>query len=145
MQIYPQLVQTNLEAEKASMSYTTAATGSSPEVTEKVSEDSQALHSAIETLAKGIQIVGDELLSLSNDSLPLQQSMEKAQEVLSTMDASIKETNSLLDAIHSNISIVEQDLSSLKQVYEDQRVASYDGTFYWKITGVYDKMSKNFS
>ena len=145
MQIYPLIAQTNPEAEKASLSHTTATTGSSPEVTEKVSEDSQALHATIETLANGTHVVGDELLSLSNDSLPLHQSIEKAEEMLSTIEASIKETNTLLEAIHSNISIVEQDLSSLKQACEDQQVASYDGTFFWKITGVQDKMSKNFS
>lgn len=145
MQIYTHLVKTNPEAETANPSYTATTTESSTTVTDKcMSEHSQAVHATIEILNDGTHALGEEVLGLSNDALPLQQSIEKIEEASSAMEGTIKESNSLMEAINSNISILQQDLSLLKQAYEDHQIASYDGTLFWKIAGVHDKMSKNF-
>jgi hypothetical protein len=66
-----------------------------------------------------------------------------ADKLLETTKTSIEESNSLLAAINTNMLILQQNLSLLKQTYEDQQVSSYDGTLVWKITQFQDKMSKN--
>ena len=134
---------TNVEIKRPDPSNTITTTEIATDMTEGSSDNSKVLHSVIDTLADGTHNVAEELISLNSESIPLSQTVDKTEDLLSSVKTSIEESNNLLDAMHSSISMLHQDLSLLKQMYEDQQVASYDGTLYWKITEVRDKMSKN--
>lgn len=131
------------QLENSSLSHTTTTTETDRDVIEKFSEDLKALHSVIDTLVNGSHNLADELSSLNSDFIPLSQTIEKTDSLLPTVKTSIEESNNMLAAMESNISMLQQNLFLLKQLYEDQQAASYDGTLFWKITGVRDKMSKN--
>lgn len=131
---------TNMQMERCDLSYkATTTTGA----TEKISDVLKNLHSVIDLLASGIHTLNDELSTLNSGSLPQSQSLETTDKLLSKSKMSVDESNSVLTAMHSNISILQQDLSILKQNYEDRQITSYDGTLIWKITGFQAKMSKN--
>jgi chromosome segregation ATPase len=137
--------ETNMEMETSDVSYktTTTTATTAPGATEKFSDDLKNLYDTIDLLSSGTHTLKDELKSLDSESVPQSQSLEMADKLLETTKTSIEESNSLLAAINTNMLILQQNLSLLKQTYEDQQVSSYDGTLVWKITQFQDKMSKN--
>jgi hypothetical protein len=99
----------------------------------------------IDLLSGGIYSLKDELIRLSDSSLQQSESLETTDKVLSMIKTSVEESNNVLSAINTNLLIVQQELSSLKLKFEEQQIASYDGTFVWKISQFQEKMSKDIS
>lgn len=99
----------------------------------------------IDLLSGGIYSLKDELIRLSDSSLQQSESLETTDKVLSMTKTSVEESNNVLNAINTNLLIVQQELSSLKLKFEEQQITSYDGTFVWKITQFQEKMSKYIS
>jgi len=99
----------------------------------------------IDLLSGGIYSLKDELIHLSDSSLQQSESLETTDKVLSMVKTSVEESNNVLNALNTNLLIVQQELSSLKLKFEEQQITSYDGTFVWKITQFQEKMSKYIS
>ncbi|CAF5019941.1 unnamed protein product, partial [Rotaria sp. Silwood1] len=59
----------------------------------------------------------------------------------STLKLSIQETTTYLDGIKPNQEILYQEVTSLKQKFDDMQFISYDGTLLWKITNVSSNMA----
>jgi chromosome segregation ATPase len=136
--------ESNMEMETSDVSYkATTTTTTTSGVTEKFKDDVENLHETINILSSGGRLLKDELTNLNSESQQQSQSVETIDKMLPTIKTSIEETNNLLTAMHTNMQILQQDLSILKQKYDDQQVTSYDGTLVWKISQFHDKMSKN--
>ncbi len=111
--------------------------------TDKFIDDLQHLHETVELLSNGIHILDDELKHLTSESLQQSQSIETIDKILPMAKTSIEESNNMINAMNTNLAILQQELSSLKQKYEDLYATSYDGTLIWKISQFQEKMSKN--
>jgi archaellum component FlaC len=120
---------------------TTAATTTS--APERLSDDLKNFHNMIDLLSSGIHTFNDELIRLNSESLEQSQSTEMTDKLLSEIKTSIEELNNLLTAVNTNVTLLQQELSLLKQQYDDHQIASYNGTLIWKISGFQEKMSKN--
>ena len=107
---------------------------------DKMTDDLRNLKDTIGVLSHGVQSLNDELISVNNESVQQSQSLEETEKSLLSIKTSIEESNNLLTAISTNIQILQQDLTILKQKYEDQRISSYDGVLVWKISRFNEKM-----
>jgi hypothetical protein len=120
---------------------TTAATTTS--TVETFNDDSKYFDEMIKLFSDTIYTLNDETIRLSSESLQQSQSIEAADQFLSTIKISIEESKNLVSAMDNNMMFLQQELFSLKQKYDDRQFTSYDGTLIWKITKFQEKMSKN--
>jgi chromosome segregation ATPase len=130
-----------LETSDVLSKVTTTVTTSA--ATDKFIDDIRNLKDTVSVISNGVQSLNDELTSVDNESVQQSQSLEATEKILSTTQTSIEESNNLLTAMTTNVRILQQDLTILKQKYEDQQVSSYDGVLVWKISRFQEKMSKN--
>ncbi|CAF1347485.1 unnamed protein product [Rotaria sp. Silwood1] len=93
-------------------------------------------------LPSGIQILNDDTQSLSSESSRLLSSIQSLAQHFSSIKFSIQEESSFLNGIKINQEILQQDIESLKQKIDNTQYVSYDGTFTWRITHIYEKMCK---
>ncbi|CAF5142182.1 unnamed protein product, partial [Rotaria sp. Silwood1] len=91
-------------------------------------------------LPSGIQILNDDTQSLSSESSRLLSSIQSLAQHFSSIKFSIQEESSFLNGIKINQEILQQDIESLKQKIDNTQYVSYDGTFTWRITHIYEKM-----
>jgi chromosome segregation ATPase len=111
--------------------------------TEKYKNEFEHFYEMIDLLSLGIGTLNEDLTRLNSESLQQTQSLETADKVISKIQLSTEESNSMLEGMNTNLNILRQDLLSLKQRYENRQVTSYDGTLIWKIGQFQEKMSKN--
>lgn len=145
-----ELVQfnTHLEQEKMDVVYdnmtatTTASTTTANFVPDENEIQQGYIQDTIDTLIGGIETLNDELQQLNNESLQKSQLVESIEQNVSMLKISCEETHAAFDALKTNMTILQQDCTSLKQKIEDAQFTSYDGTIVWKITNVQEKMSK---
>ncbi|CAF1905814.1 unnamed protein product [Rotaria magnacalcarata] len=92
-------------------------------------------------LAGGIVVLNDDVQRLSSESLQQSLLIEMSSQNLKVLKTSCEESKNFMDALSTNISILQQDCFSLKQKVEDSKSISYDGTLLWKISHVQEKMT----
>ena len=109
--------------------------------TNEDSAQTENIEEMIDILSSGIETLVDETQRLSSESLQQSLSMQTAAQSLAMLKTSSEESNTGLNALGTNMAILQQECSSLKQTVEERQHTSYDGTLIWKITNVQDKMS----
>jgi len=121
---------------------TTAA--STTLVTDEDSAEQEHIKETINILTGGIETLNDDIQQLSNESLQQSQLIETTEQNLAVLKLSCEESHANINALNINMTLLQQDCSSLKQKVEERQLVSYDGTFIWKITNVEEKMSNTF-
>ena len=106
---------------------------------------SEAIKEVVDIFSGGIQVLSDEIHKLNNESSELTQMVDSTDQEVTTMKTSYEESSTNLRAWNTNLSVLQQTCSSLKQKAEENQSISYDGTLVWKITGVQEKISNHFN
>ncbi|CAF3566686.1 unnamed protein product [Rotaria socialis] len=92
-------------------------------------------------LAGGTAVLNDDVQRLSSESLQQSLLIEMSSQNLKALKTSCEESKNFMDALSTNMSILQQDCFSLKQKIEESQSISYDGTLLWKISNVQEKMT----
>jgi chromosome segregation ATPase len=119
-------------------------TTTTPLVTDECDVHQESMNETIEVFNGGIKVLHDELQQISDDSLQQSQIVETTDQTLTTLKTSYEESSAGLNALNTNLSILQQDCASLRQTIEESQYTSYDGTLMWKITNVQEKMGNHF-
>jgi chromosome segregation ATPase len=119
-------------------------TTSTPLVTDECNAHQEHMNETIDILTGGIKVLGDELQQMSDESLQKSQLVETIDQTLTTLKTSHEESNAGLNALNTNLNLLQQECISLKQKVEEREFISYDGTLVWKITNVQEKMGNHF-
>lgn len=121
----------------------TTATTTPDLVTDEYKVAAEHLKKIIDTFTEGIEVLNDDLQRLSDESLQQSQTVETMDRNTTILKTSCEESNAALNALNTNLTVLQQDCSSLKQKVEERQFTSYDGTLIWRIANVQQKMSKN--
>jgi hypothetical protein len=113
-----------------------------PSATDRYRDETEHFGEMIDLLSGGMHSLTEEQTRLHSESIQQSQTLATSDQVLSVIKASIEESNNNMSAMLSNLTILQQELFTLKQKFEEQQFTSYDGTLIWKITKVQEKMSK---
>jgi chromosome segregation ATPase len=135
----------HVEQEMINVPYKVTTTASTTLVTDDCNIQLEYIKAMIDTLAGGIEVLNDDLQRLNDESLQQSQLIETTDQDLAMLKTSCEESNANLDGLNTNMIILEQHCSSLKQKVEESQSISYDGTLIWKITNVQEKMSKDIN
>ncbi|CAF1059374.1 unnamed protein product [Rotaria sp. Silwood1] len=101
----------------------------------------QGTNQTIDILSDGVSILNEDRERLSQESIVFNNKIETLTRDFSTLKLSIQETTTYLDGIKPNQEILYQEVTSLKQKFDDMQFISYDGTLLWKITNVSSNMA----
>lgn len=137
------IADTSLKMETSEFSSEVTTAVSTASTTEKPDDDLKQMHQIIDYLSNGIPILQEELIRLNNELLQQSQLVETVEKDQLTIKTSNEELNNVVNGMNTNFILLQQDLSSLKQKYDDHQVTSYDGTLIWKIDRFQEKMRKN--
>ena len=137
------IVNNQMETERSdvlSKDTTSSSTITTPEI---LSDDLENFLNLINIFSGGIQSLRNDLILLNDGSFQQSQSIEMVENKLSTIKLSIEESNNVLNAIDTNLLILQEKIDLLKETFDDCQVSSYDGTLVWKIDRFQGRMSKN--
>jgi methyl-accepting chemotaxis protein len=96
----------------------------------------------LNVLSGGIETLNNDIQQLSDESLQQSQLVETVNQNFAILKTSVEETNIGLNALGTNMAIIQQECLSLKQKVQERQSVSYDGTLIWKISNVQEKLSK---
>ncbi|CAF1094727.1 unnamed protein product [Rotaria sordida] len=134
-------VDTHMKMKTSDHSSIVNTTSSTTILTDDHGNEHEYVNEMISLLSNGVQTLNDDVVRMNNESVENFESFKTIDEVLPTIKKSIEESNNILDAMNTNLTILHQELSSLKQKYEDKQATSYDGTLIWKISRFQEKMT----
>jgi len=136
-----------VEQEIIDLPYKATTAASTPLVTDECNVPQEYMKETIDILDGGIKALNDDIQRLSDESSQQSQLMKTVDQTSTMLKISCEESNGDLNALYTNMIILQQNCSSLKQKVEEIQSISCDGTLVWKITNVQQKMSKdiNFS
>lgn len=89
-------------------------------------------------LTDGIKILENEMHRLDRDNQEQQEIVDRTGKRLSQLKISVEETRTTYDANSTNLKVLQQDVADVKDTWNDQQVASFDGTTIWKIPKIKD-------
>lgn len=93
-------------------------------------------------LTDGIKMLENEMHRLDRDKQDQQDIVDRTGERLSKLKISVEETRTMYDANSTNLKVLQQDVACVKDTWNDQQVASFDGTIIWRIAKIKDVMCK---
>jgi hypothetical protein len=136
-----------VEQEIIDLPYKATTVASTPLVTDECKVQQEYIKEMIDIFDGGVKALNDDVQRLNDESSQQSQLMKTAEQTSTMLKTSCEESNVGLNALYTNMSILQQNCSSLKQKVEEIQSISYDGTLTWKITDVHQKISKdiNFS
>ncbi|CAF3831238.1 unnamed protein product [Rotaria sp. Silwood1] len=86
----------------------------------------QGTNQTIDILSDGVSILNEDRERLSQESIVFNNKIETLTRDFSTLKLSIQETTTYLDGIKPNQEILYQEVTSLKQKFDDMQFISYD-------------------
>ncbi|CAF1388177.1 unnamed protein product [Didymodactylos carnosus] len=101
----------------------------------------QRFYETLTTVTRNIQLLKDDSIRLSAESLRQQHLSQKSQNDINLIKQSKAEIDSYIAGFKFNQDILLQESASVKQKGENLRQTSYDGTLIWKISNVAEKMA----
>lgn len=114
-----------------------------PNAVDKTTESMRYLDETIDVISNGITAYQKELTDLDASLSQDFQSIETTEQKLEVIKTSSEESRNVLNGMQTNVSIVQEDLITLMQKYDDQQAVSHNGTLVWKITRVREKLGKH--
>jgi predicted nucleic acid-binding Zn-ribbon protein len=81
-----------------------------------------------------------DLQRLAIESSHSQNALQPMAQELPNIKKSIGEQNGFVDGMENNQENGEQDISSMKPLFENLTSSNYDGTMIWKINNVKEKI-----
>ncbi|CAF1129396.1 unnamed protein product [Rotaria sordida] len=101
----------------------------------------QEVCQTIDILADGVSTLNEDAQRLSHESVYIRNSTDTLNRDFSALKLSIQEQSIYLDGLKPNQDVLNQDVASLKQKFDDMQFVSYDGTLLWKITNFNGRMA----
>jgi len=138
-----EIVDAHMKMETSDLPTKITTAASTTSTVETCDDELNYFDEMIKLFSNTTYTLNSELIRLNSESLQLSQSTEVADKFLPMIKTSIEESDNIVNAMHTNMILLQQELSSLKQKYDDLQAISYDGTLIWKITKFQEKMSKN--
>ena len=96
----------------------------------------------IDILQGGVQVLSGDVQRLKDESISRQNESHLLIQEMPILKKSIEEQNAFVNGMKTNQEVLEQDISSMKQKFDDLKSTSYDEIFIWKITNVKQKLGK---
>jgi hypothetical protein len=98
----------------------------------------------ISIFLNGGDALKEEIRRMNRESTQIQEDVAKNEEKSSTFQLSIQEQGTHMGGMKTNMNLVCQDSTSFIQILDDLRLATYDGTFIWRINKFSEKSRESF-
>ncbi|CAF1311858.1 unnamed protein product [Didymodactylos carnosus] len=100
------------------------------------------IYETLTILTGGVKILRDDLIRLSNGFSQVESNINTHYQEQMILQQSVEEQYAFLSGTEMNQQILDQELTNLKQDFENSKYISYDGTFVWKIKNVTELMNQ---